>query len=570
MKNCNLHLLLLTVILSLSACNPQREASDLLRKAQSLVDTQPEKALQLIDSICYSERSLSKREYMSYLVTRVQARRWNSLPIDEDTFIFAARDYFARHNNNPRQTALAFFYSGRVYLAQGNSESAMEHYEQATQYAAQTDDANLKGLIQFNIGDLFARAGLHLEALDRYKSAERFFANSSLDNAVERQANSFSAIGQRYLLLHQRDSALVAFDRGLELAKYAKSRELERLLMQNLSVVYRQMQKYEKAENYLRRAFELNDNMSEVARYYLNFARLFSRTNQIDSVNLYINKLRQSIELSQDLYFKASVFDFLTTQAVGIEDFASALHYQQRLNEIVTEVYERRLAQSVYEALQRFNYQRYQYEYTQALLMRQRWGIFFLIFCFIASLFAAFIYRRMVHQRNQMLNMQNVINNLKQTNEDIQQTSTHLRDEQLSKALQWKFDTLYKFLLVKAQLGEDVKIPTGAVVSQFCYAIAGKRNPNQWDILAEIIEEIHPGFQSFLKNSYPQLSDMEYKVAVLSFAGVQPKEAASILEKERASAIHVVRSSIRKKMNLETGADFCRILKQEYLTSKIS
>ena len=93
MKNCNLHLLLLTVTLSLLACNPQREASDLLRQAQSLVDTQPEKALQLIDSIFYPERSLSRREYMSYLVTKVQARNRSYLPVNEDTFIFTARDY---------------------------------------------------------------------------------------------------------------------------------------------------------------------------------------------------------------------------------------------------------------------------------------------------------------------------------------------------------------------------------------------------------------------------------------------------------------------------------------------
>ena len=562
MKSNNFYALLFIVpTLLLFACNPQREASDLLRQAQNLVDTQPEKALRLIDSIFYAERSLSTREYMSYLVTRVQARRWNSLPIEEDTFIFAARDYFARHNNDPRQTALAFFYSGRVYLAQGDAENAMEHYEQAAQYAAKTSDANLQGLIQFNIGDLFARAGLHLEALDRYKNAERFFADSPLSNALERQANSLSAIGQMYHFSGQEENALSAYYKGLELAKLAGSKVLEGLLSQNLSVVYREMQEYEKAEHYLRQSFELNNKATEIPRHYLNFARLFLRTNQTDLLALYINKLRQTIDLSQDLFFKASAFDFLVAYTVSVDDFAAALNYQQQLNKIDTEIFQMRLSQSVYEARQRFNYQRFQYEYTQALLARQRLGIYFLIFCFIASLLVAFIYRRMVHQKNRLLSMQNVINSLKQTNENIQ-------NEQLSKALLWKFDTLYKSLLVRAQLGEDVKIPSKSVVTQFCRAIFGRDNPNQWDIMAEIIEEIHPGFQSFLQNQYSQFSEMEHKVAVLSFAGVQPKEVASILNKKYSSSIHTVRSGIRKKMDLSTGAEFCAILRQEYDAGK--
>ena len=123
-----------------------------------------------------------------------------------------------------------------MYLAQGNSESATEHYEEAAHYAAKTDDANLQGLIQFNIGNLFADAGLYLEALDRYKSAERFFANSPLSNAIARQTNSLSAIGQMYLFSGQKDSALIAFYKGLELIELAENRELKILLMQNLSV----------------------------------------------------------------------------------------------------------------------------------------------------------------------------------------------------------------------------------------------------------------------------------------------------------------------------------------------
>ena len=291
MRNCNLHLLLLIATLSLFACNPQREASDLLRQAQSLVDTQPEKALQLIDSIFYPERSLSRREYMSYLVTKVQARNRSYLPVNEDTFIFTARDYFARRNNDPRQTALAFFYSGWVYDEQGDFENAMLHFQQAAEYAAKTDDTNLKGLIQFNIGYLFSNAGLYLEALEEYRKVERLFANSSVDNAIERQARSFAAIGRVYMFLRKNDNALTALHKGLELLKRNESSDFLSLLHQNIHLVYRQISDYESAKRHLRQAFALNDDIANLPRYYLNFARLFMNTNQTDSLNLYVDKL---------------------------------------------------------------------------------------------------------------------------------------------------------------------------------------------------------------------------------------------------------------------------------------
>ena len=64
---------------------------------------------------------------MRYWVTRVQVRYKNYLPVDENTLIFKARDYFTKHSNDPVKTTLAHFYSGCVYREQGNKEQAMKH-----------------------------------------------------------------------------------------------------------------------------------------------------------------------------------------------------------------------------------------------------------------------------------------------------------------------------------------------------------------------------------------------------------------------------------------------------------
>jgi hypothetical protein len=343
------------------------------------------------------------------------------------------------------------------------------------------------------------------------------------------------------------------------------------LLMQNIYVTYANANEYEKAADYLRQSFDLNNDSARLPRYYLNFAKLYANTNQPDSLALYINKLKQSLEQSDDSYFKVAVYNFLTTIAKENNDIDAVFDYSQKELTLVEEITRKRLEQSVYEVQQRYDYQKYQNEHTQMLLKRQRQGIFLLIGFLLASLLAVFMYRRVLYQKNRLLSLQNVINTLKHTNKDLQvikaeQADKETRSEQLPEALLWKFDILFQALLVKTQLGKDVKISANAVVSQFSHIIFGKENAEQWDILAEMIEEMYPNLLSFIKENY-FFNDTEYKVAILSFVNIQPTEIASVLEKSVAT-INMARTSIRKKMNLtEKAADFAAVLKQKHSLS---
>jgi tetratricopeptide (TPR) repeat protein len=164
--------ILMVVGLSLlGACNPQPEAAELLRQAESLVDTHPDSAMRLIDSLFYPEKSLRREHYMRFLVTQVQAKYKTYRPIGEDTLIFLACDYFSVRDKDPRTTALAWFYSGCVHREREDYGKATQHYKEAETYAARTANPGLQGLIQYNLGDLFAVQDLYPNALESYKIA---------------------------------------------------------------------------------------------------------------------------------------------------------------------------------------------------------------------------------------------------------------------------------------------------------------------------------------------------------------------------------------------------------------
>ena len=194
----------------LSACKPQPEAPRLLAEAQRLVESNPDSAMLLIDSLFYPEKSLRRALYMHFLVTQVQAKYKTRRPIREDTLIFRARDYFSARNKDPRTIALAWFYSGCVYRERGDYGKATQHYKEAETYAGGTADTALQGLVQYNLGDLFAVQDLYTKALERYKAAARFYSEYP-----EEEAYSLSALGRMFLLDKNPDSAFFYFSSSL-------------------------------------------------------------------------------------------------------------------------------------------------------------------------------------------------------------------------------------------------------------------------------------------------------------------------------------------------------------------
>jgi hypothetical protein len=75
LMGCIFYIIFISFGLScLFACNnPQSEASKLLEDADYLLKSKPNSTMTLIDSIFYPEKSLSRGNYMRFLVLQVQA-----------------------------------------------------------------------------------------------------------------------------------------------------------------------------------------------------------------------------------------------------------------------------------------------------------------------------------------------------------------------------------------------------------------------------------------------------------------------------------------------------------------
>lgn len=547
MKHFKLRILQIA-LLGMIACNPQPESDSLLTQAQEVIEIYPDSAMQLIDSIFYPEKSLSHKRYMEFLITQVQAKYKTYRPVAEDTLIFQAKAYFEKKDKSLDQTALAYFYSGCVYREQQYFDQAMQHYKKAKQLASQSGNINLMGLAEYNMGDLLAEQRQYGEALKLYKNIAKLY-----EGQPDKQAHCMSAVGRMYALLKQPDSAFSYFHKGLGIAENAGDNNLQSLLAQNLSVAYTDSKQYKLAEKYLLHSYQLNEDSTELPRYYLNFAKLYDSMGLTDSATYYTQQLEEHILSTENNYFKASVYAYLARWEKERGNYDAAFTYLETRMQTLRKLMEREDQQSVYDIHRKYDYEQQQKQYYMDLSLRQSW-IFTLVATIIAGgLLSTWYWFR---ERSKRVETERKIETLQAMNRNLENAMTSKQLE-LRRNMLWRFDVARKV----QDMNSKVSMPGSAGfkgahwIRQFNKIVYGKEDiQNNWDALFDIFKEIQPGLSEKIKENYPELTDTEFKVCILTYSAFSIEESALILNLS-PHTVQSRRGSIRRKMGLDYGGD---------------
>lgn len=551
-----IHIVVITIgVFFLGGCKPQPEAPQLLADAQRFMENNPDSAMLLIDSLFYPEKSLSHEDYMRYLVLHVQARYKTNRPVADDTLVFRARDHYSdRLDKEPRMAALAWFYSGCVYRERGDYEKAMLHYKKAETYATGTADTALQGLIQYNLGDLFAVQDLFSKAQENYKAAARFYGEHP-----EKEAYSLSAVGRMFLLDKNPDSAFFYFQKGLEAAKPTNDKVLQSLLAQNTGVAYQQIGQYAEAERYFRQSYRYNRDKEDQARYYLNLAKLFAQTEQLDSAAFYAGKLKNSVESSDDNYLKASAYKFLADweKARGRDNEAFA--YQNKRIHSLNRIMDDRKDQSVYEIEQKYNYGQKQNFYNQRFIRFQQWlmGLMGVLLVVVVSLL--FLFWRMLKERAAKLRMQENVNTLRATTIDLLsvEEESRLKEKVLKETLQWKLDVLKNTMHLRYMMSEREQKTYQPLFDSLDKILFDQNTKTPGMDIRQTVEHLNPSLRLFIRQQYPTLSETEYNVCLLSYASLSVQEVAFVLNQSE----HTVYKA-RTRLNKKIGSDFYSVLRR--------
>ena len=528
-----------------SACNnPQPKASIMLQKAEQLIDEYPDSALLLIDSIFYPEKSLNNEDYMRYLVRLVQAKKKTDNQISEDTLIFIARDFFTRKDKDPHITALSWYYSGCIFRENRELEDAMDYYKTAFTYAEKTGDVALQGLIIYNIGDLLVEQGLYKDALKKYKESAQLYCRNP-----EKLITCYGAQGRMFTLIEEYDSAIVYFQRGLDLADSVDNKTLQSVLAQNISIVYRTTKQYDKAIDYLNQSFNLNNDSSRILRYYLNLSRIYSDMGQSDSAYWYSAKLKNQVDNHRgDMKLQASIYQVLASVEKNNGNYDEAFKYQDKYTTAIEKITEERLEQSVYEVQRKYDYEIMRNHHIQRISSLQSWAILMLIAIVIGgALFSWYTLK----QKTEYLKTQQQIEILRGISAELKkslESKTSARNQNMRQLLLWKFDVVKKSALLDQFSTSEMS--ASEMVKEFRKIVYNGKKDDHWQHILSVINEMNEGVFEKMELLFPNLTETEQKIAVLTYSEMSVRDISIILNLS-PNTVQKYRSDLRKKLNID-------------------
>lgn len=201
------HLLILILLLSTLSfigCKDESEATYLIDRAESLLKSDPDSSLILLDSIAVPD-NLSDKLLARWcmLSGKVADTLYTDLPYVQQ--LLRAQAYYKSHGTKQEQAKIGL-YLGRSYVEDKENEKAMKVYLQALDIALRSEDYNQAGYICSYMGDLYDFEGNYLLGKDKYKEAESYFRKAG---NMRSSAFALRDVGRMYAFSDSLDIALI-------------------------------------------------------------------------------------------------------------------------------------------------------------------------------------------------------------------------------------------------------------------------------------------------------------------------------------------------------------------------
>jgi len=521
-----------------------QDVKEILTKAGNLVEASPDSALILLESVHYPDE-LSEPLLADYVLFSIWAKDKAYKDIAHDTLIFQMKDYF-REKRNWEKATMAAFYSGRVYQAQNNYNKALSAYLDAETLSKQITDDVRKGLIQYFIGDLYFVQFLYSEAIIRFQSAYEYFRKSPGNYA--REVLTLNVIGNSFLLAKQKENALIHFDKALKLSETHNDSNQIALIRHNLGVAFLANNEIQAAKNELFLALRLTSNTNQQAKNYLSLVGIYEKDNRIDSALYFADLAVTLFELQKNDMALASTHKLLSRLEEKNGDPARALYYHRQY----VRYYDRMKDEEVKTNLLGLQ-KKYDYELINGinnrLVIQRQWILLSLAVLIIAIFLISFIYYHK-HQQNK-----NALAEARQTTYQLKEMMNN-KDNAIHTFLVKEFNVVKKIsllegYLVGAEKGKDILKKVNKIIYE--------KDSFDWAVLYQAMNKLYKGYLDKIKTTFPDLSELEYKICCLTKSGLNNTEIAIILQ-SNVNIIQIRKTAIRQKLNITKHGDITKFM----------
>ena len=540
----------------ISCSRQEKKTSLILRQTEAIVEQNPDSALSLLETIPFPYRPDKGQDY-EYILRWVQSKDKAGKEIASDTLILRAKEYFERVNA-PNRTALSCFYCGRVWQSQGEPERAMQFFLMAKTAAQNMSDMNTKGLIHYYIGILHYEQDHHEEAIEQFKQSNLFFG--LVPDGYKKQISAYNLTGNCFLIESRNDSAFHYFQKGLNLARQHNDSTFLSIVMQNLGVYYRETGRYTLSEESLKSAISFQKDSASQVPLYLNLIEVYNRMGETDSAQYYADKLRNRIHIEKDGDLLLNVYNSLFSLEYNKGDYKQAVAYQSLYTDALASIFKEKEKVHLLEVLKKYDYKQIENEKARLYIHRQRAliALLFLSVAIIGTYF--FFYRRNTKNKAiqyekdiALLEAEEKISKLNDLADSLNQTEATLRTLVLE-----HFDILKKANALARHLKDDQGLTGVDFIKKINDVLYGEEETN-WDKLFQVMNESYEGFFPKIKERYRDLTETEYRICCLTYAGLDNTEIGLILRLSK-NTITQKKADIRRKLGIEERGDIVAFL----------
>lgn len=478
-----LSILFIQILLCISCANGRNEM--ILSESESLLNTDPDSALLVLNSIAYPEK-LSEKEYNRYILLKIQAEYKSYQDITSDSVILSVRDYYLEKKDVPH-IALSSYYCGCYYKECGNRENAMKYFLEADEYAGESNDFNLRGLIRNTIGVIL------LEQLD-CEGAIRYFRESVVFNELaenlKNEAISYMQIGDCFQYLEQPDSALHYYMKCLHLVDRENFSREQSGIRQNIGILYAWIGELTKAIQYLKDALEYTSGQNDQIKIYISLLDLYASNDQVDSVNVYMNRLLQKKDSITDIYVRANLFQTFSKREELLENYPGALEYHKMYAENLLQVLDANLDKRLLELQRKYDYEKV-YSHNIRLQLERTNVLIGLVFLILLILLLFRRYKK--HKEDLSKELEDKVVQLNSLAEKYNE-----KEKTFASYLLKHFNILKKVSGLGIYLNKNQSHKDEFWLKKFNEIVYGQ-DTLDWNILYGVMNELHNGFFIKLK-----------------------------------------------------------------------
>jgi tetratricopeptide (TPR) repeat protein/DNA-binding CsgD family transcriptional regulator len=558
MAKCKFLVFFLSIVFLAGCGNDVSQAEKLIARGKDLVNNSPDSTLALLDSIYFPER-LEKELYHQYILLKIQAEDKTYKNIKEDSVIFKTKQYFINKNDS-KNSALAAFYCGRVLHEKKELKEALSEYLNAKEYIHESDAENtLKALIYTNIGYIYYDQFLYEDAKNHYLEAEKLF-DIDIDTTNKALINSY--IGNALLLQGKTDSALLYYNRALDITQKYSIPAIGSDILQNIGLIYRKNGDYKESEMYLRKALDICTDDISRARILYNIAQVVNRNNK-DSAAIYLGRAISLVPDSGEYSLQARIYNELAKLAEEKGNQKEANTHIKNYTNSIKGVFKNNQSEKIYDIQKKYNYEVLKNEQNQLRIERQYIIIISMVVIILLFIIAFILYTKLRKEKESRSEAEKNILYLEMMARDFNKKENTFRNRLLD-----HFNILKKSALLSSMLNDEEKVKGKKLIKKF-NEIVYHQDTLDWNIMYRSMNELHEGFLDYLREQYPQLDESEFRICCLIYSDFSNDEIGVIMNLA-SSSITKKRSSIRRKLGITDYGNIQDFLKTEMESMKAS